>query len=79
MTRAMFTDRLRAYDRLWLWALVLANLLLTFAGADHSVAWQAGDVYRFTARDTDDGWRLTSVRMEPVWRTADAPRPPAAT
>jgi len=56
---------------------VRANVLLSFAATDHALEWQAGGVYRFTARATDDGWRLSSVRTEPVWRTEDAPVPPA--
>jgi hypothetical protein len=28
-----------------------------------------GEVYRFTARRTDEGWRLTSVETVPTWRT----------
>jgi len=50
-------------------ATVRSNLLVTFARrepvADKPVT--LGEVYRFEARRTVDGWRLASVVVEPVW------------
>ena len=52
-------------------ATVRANLVATFIRADtasrqHMVL---GEVYRFHARRTSDGWRLSSVVTQPVWAT----------
>src|SRR5262249_47409460 len=44
-----------------------ANLLVTFAREELD---QQGERYAFTARRTGDGWRLNSVRVEPIWRVS---------
>jgi hypothetical protein len=58
-------------------ATVRADLVVVFARRDPSSApptpfgpeppTALGEVYRFTARRTVDGWRLASVATEPVW------------
>jgi ketosteroid isomerase-like protein len=50
-------------------ASVTANLVVTFVdapGAHHAL----GETYAFDAARTDDGWRLASVAVRPVWRDA---------
>jgi 3-phenylpropionate/cinnamic acid dioxygenase small subunit len=55
-------------------AAVRANALVTFAGrADGRPELVMGEVYRFAARRTDEGWRLTSVETMPTWRTQGSP------
>jgi ketosteroid isomerase-like protein len=46
-------------------ATATANLLVTFAG---SVLERQGERYRFEAKCTPDGWRLSRVEVTPVWR-----------
>lgn len=58
-------------------ATVRANLVVTFARRDPATAPPTpfgpeppvalGEVYRFTACRTPDGWRLASVAADPVW------------
>jgi SnoaL-like domain len=58
-------------------ASVRANLVVVFARRDPSAApptpfgpeppTALGEVYRFTARRTADGWRLASVATTPLW------------
>jgi SnoaL-like domain len=46
-----------------------ANALVTFADrSDGRPALVMGEVYRFAARRTDEGWRLTRVETTPTWR-----------
>lgn len=61
-------------------ATITANLVVTFVAGDGvpSPRYQAGARYRFGARRTADGWRLTRIDVEPVWEvgvrpTADTP------
>ena len=46
-----------------------ANLVVTFA--DDAISSQQGERYRFEALRTPDGWRLSRVEVEPVWRRDD--------
>lgn len=54
-------------------ASVRANLVVTFAGIpdgdvpEAGTRLRVGEVYRFTARRTPDGWRLASVETVMVW------------
>jgi SnoaL-like domain len=58
-------------------ATVRANLVVVFGRRDPAAApptpfgsvppTAVGEVYRFTARRADAGWRLASVSAEPVW------------
>jgi hypothetical protein len=41
-----------------------ANLVVTFAGERLRTL---GERYAFEARRTADGWRLSSIQVEPVW------------
>ena len=41
-----------------------ANLVVTFAGERLRTL---GERYAFEARRTPEGWRLSSIRVEPVW------------
>jgi SnoaL-like protein len=50
-------------------AAVRANLVVTFA--DDAISSQQGERYRFEALRTADGWRLSRVEVEPVWRRDD--------
>jgi hypothetical protein len=50
-------------------AAVRANLVVTFA--DDAISSQQGERYRFEALRTPDGWRLSRVEVEPVWRRDD--------
>ena len=47
-----------------------ANLLVTFAapGTVAEPRFQLGERYAFEARRTEDGWRLSAVRVRPLWR-----------
>jgi uncharacterized protein (TIGR02246 family) len=59
-------------------ATVRANALVTFADrADGRPELTMGEVYRFSARRTDEGWRLTSVETAPTWRTQGSVAPAA--
>jgi 3-phenylpropionate/cinnamic acid dioxygenase small subunit len=53
---------------------VRANILVAFAadGAADSAPFLLGEVFRFTARRTAAGWRMTSMSGRPVW-TLNAP------
>jgi hypothetical protein len=55
---------------------VRANLVVTFAHGPGvpSPHRQLGEVYRFDARRTPGGWRLSRVESVPVWQS---PTPPA--
>jgi 3-phenylpropionate/cinnamic acid dioxygenase small subunit len=50
-------------------ARVRANLVVTFA--DDAISSQQGERYRFEALRTAEGWRLSRVEVEPVWRRDD--------
>lgn len=54
---------------------IRANLIVTFAGDDLRTPprLRLGEVYRFCARRTADGWRLTSVQSTPVWAEGELP------
>ncbi len=57
-------------------ASVRANALVTFA--DRSGArpeLMMGEVYRFSARRTAEGWRLTRVETTPTWRMQPSAAP----
>jgi len=45
-----------------------ANLVVTLAGSDsHSMQ---GERYRFDATRTPEGWRLSSIAVAPLWKSA---------
>ena len=44
-----------------------ANLTVTFAGPE--AQFSMGERYRFEARRTPDGWRLSRIEVAPVWRS----------
>jgi SnoaL-like domain len=49
---------------------VRANLVATFASRSTlSPLFTLGEVYRFRARRTSEGWRLCQVATTPVWTT----------
>jgi 3-phenylpropionate/cinnamic acid dioxygenase small subunit len=50
-------------------AAVRANLIATFVRRDTASRphMTLGEIYRFGARRTPDGWRLASVETQPVW------------
>lgn len=54
---------------------VRANLVVTFAHGPGVPAphRQLGEVYRFDARRTADGWRLSRVESVPVWQSRTPP------
>lgn len=54
-------------------AVARANALVSFAGPDARPVLMMGEVYRFRARRTADGWRLASVATAPVWRSGELP------
>lgn len=60
-----------AHDR----ASVRANLLVTFAHGPGvpSPHRQMGEVYRFDALRTPEGWRLSRVESVPVWQSPTTP------
>ncbi|MVU83268.1 DUF4440 domain-containing protein [Nocardia sp. ET3-3] len=65
-------------------AKVRANLLAVFAwgpAQDPTLGSQPrltlGEVYRFTAARTPDGWQLSSVASAPVWSVGARPGPSA--
>jgi uncharacterized protein (TIGR02246 family) len=59
-------------------ATVRANALVTFADrAGGRPEFVMGEVYRFSARRTDEGWRLTSVETTPTWRMRGSAVPTA--
>lgn len=52
-----------------------ANLLVTFTD-DHvppRPGSQQGEIYRFTARRYNAGWKLAGVRSTPVWAAGERP------
>lgn len=50
-----------------------ANALVTFAtAATGRPELMMGEVYRFSARRTAAGWRLTGVETSPTWRQVSA-------
>jgi uncharacterized protein (TIGR02246 family) len=54
-------------------ATVRANAIVTFADrSDGRPELVMGEVYRFAARATDEGWRLTRVETTPTWRVQSA-------
>jgi hypothetical protein len=67
-------------------ASVRANLVVSFAsatGTDESplpppVQFTLGEVYRFDAVRTLDGWRLSRVETIPVWMSGTRPLPRSA-
>jgi SnoaL-like protein len=62
-----------------------ANTIAVFALSDSAPAtpgervvnpspqFGIGSVYRFGARRTADGWRLTSMAMHPIWELGERP------
>ncbi|WP_280474447.1 nuclear transport factor 2 family protein [Nocardia asiatica] len=57
---------------------VRANLIATFAPAssDGSIPqpqYTLGEIYRFDAVRTGEGWRLSRVRTTPIWSTGARP------
>jgi hypothetical protein len=61
---------------------VRANLIATFAGGGDGAPedrlapephFTLGEIYRFAAIRTPDGWRLSRVRTIPVWTTGSRP------
>ena len=58
-------------------AAVRANALVTFADRDGRPQLTMGEVYRLSARRTDEGWRLASVQTTPTWRTQGSAAPVA--
>jgi hypothetical protein len=60
---------------------VRANLIATFAGGADTPGdrlapephFTLGEIYRFAAVRTPDGWRLSRVRTIPVWTTGSRP------
>lgn len=58
-------------------AAVRANLVVHFAATEGApvppVAFSMGEVYRFDARRTPEGWRLASVATTPVWAAGTRP------
>lgn len=62
-------------------AKLTANLLVSFLGAgddEPTPAWQSGSRYRFSARRTDAGWRLTHIEVAPVWQIGERPQIPTS-
>jgi len=67
-------------------ASVRANLVVRFAsvaGADEAafapaVQFTLGEVYRFAAVRTPEGWRFSSVETIPVWMSGTRPQPRSA-
>ncbi|MET8429106.1 nuclear transport factor 2 family protein [Nocardia sp. NPDC004860] len=66
-------------------AKVRANLLVVFAwgpAQDPALGSQPrltlGEVYRFDAVRTSDGWQFSSVASKPVWSVGTRPEPSAA-
>jgi 3-phenylpropionate/cinnamic acid dioxygenase small subunit len=47
-------------------ASVRANLVVTFA--NDAIVSQQGERYRFDARRTPDGWRLSRIEVVPLWK-----------
>lgn len=59
-------------------AAVRANALVTFADRlDGRPELVMGEVYRFSARRTNEGWRLTRVETAPAWRAQGSAAPVA--
>ncbi|MFI9414277.1 nuclear transport factor 2 family protein [Nocardia gamkensis] len=57
---------------------VRANLIATFAptssdGAIPQPQYTLGEVYRFDAVRTEEGWRLSRVQTTPIWSTGTRP------
>ncbi|MTE13919.1 nuclear transport factor 2 family protein [Nocardia aurantiaca] len=66
-------------------ATIRANLLVVFAwglAQDPALGAQPrltlGEVYRFDAVRTPEGWQFSSVASTPVWSVGTRPTPPAA-
>lgn len=61
-------------------ATITSNLLVAFLGHDAEPAptWVSGSRYRFEARCTPDGWRLTRIEVAPVWQVGERPLPAPA-
>lgn len=51
-------------------ATVRANLTATFAALADKPSFAVGERYRFDAVRLPAGWRLSRIRVIPVWRTA---------
>ena len=51
-------------------AAVRANLVATFVRGARQPEFVLGEVYRFRAQRTRQGWRLSAIEVEPVWRLA---------
>jgi hypothetical protein len=58
-------------------ATITSNLLVAFLGHDAEPAptWVSGSRYRFGARRTAGGWRLTRIEVAPVWQVGERPIP----
>lgn len=58
-------------------ATITSNLLVAFLGHDAEPApsWVSGSRYRFGARRTASGWRLTRIEVAPVWQVGERPIP----
>lgn len=56
-------------------ATMTANLQVTFVGhgPHHRPAYSSGSRYRFAARRTPDGWRLSRVEVTPLWQVGERP------
>ncbi len=61
-------------------ATVSSNLLVAFvaAGSPARAQYVSGARYRFAARRSGAGWRLTSIEVTPVWQAGERPVPAAA-
>jgi 3-phenylpropionate/cinnamic acid dioxygenase small subunit len=55
-------------------ATIRANLVVNFVRDGAEPFFTLGEVYRFDARRTPDGWRLSRVESTPVWATGSRPR-----
>jgi hypothetical protein len=53
-------------------AAVRANLVVALVRDGGTPELMLGEVYRFQARRTGEGWRLASLRADPVWRVQRA-------
>ena len=51
-------------------ATVRANLTATFAARADTPSFVVGERYRFEAARLPAGWRLSRIRVVPVWRTS---------
>lgn len=61
-------------------ATITSNLLVAFVGdgVGSVPTYQSGTRYRFGARRTPTGWRLTRIDVAPVWEVGERPTPAPA-